>query len=420
MSNPVSRFIRMLVAPEPATPMTYDVAVGGEKLDWYTKRDPMQEKYRTIYEQGGVVSAAVDCYPLFCFSRGYRLEGENEEQKKLVQKFHDNISFEDVMSKAMVDALVVKVGLAEIVPPRKQLPGEPNIAAIMNRPYEQFTEVKDDYGRLLMYRQIVIQKGKPKRTIDVPVERMFRLDLGIHLIARAYDDIMRDTDVAEGTAKSIKRHGFPRWHMKIGREGETISKQKLTQIEEQLKDLKANHEMATSRDVDIINIDGLGVDKVGAYASWSLDRLCAALCVPNELLGLGRGSTEATANVRLQAFYNSIGAIQKKAAREWNRQVVDKITGEEGAVSLIFNDVSPADELLRAQVVSTILQATPIDPWAIVTPDWCRDFIGIEVEQQEELPPIPTPPPLPPPSIEQPPQAPPKSQQRRASRKRKE
>ena len=144
--------------------------------------------------------------------------------------------------------------------------------------------------------------------------------------------------------------------------------------------------MATCADVTITNIDSQGVPRIKLYADWSMERMCSALGVPEEMMGLGRGSTEATANVRLQAFYDKIGTLQKRFARQWNSQILDpwsKATGgKAGDAKLVFNDVSPIDEGMIADLVQKLTAASgSVDPFQIVTPEWCRKRLGISEEE---------------------------------------
>lgn len=389
------RISNFLAAPVPAdaNPKTYAAVTGGQQIDYFTKRDQNLEKYRRIYQQGGIVSEAIDCYALFMLSSGWRLEGGSESQRKTIEDFFNKTDIESVLWRGIVDSLVVKKGLAEIA----MMKGNASeIAALIPRPAEMFIEKYDDYGNLLGYEQTVMVSKAKKTTIPLKPEQMFRIDLDLPLIERALDEITRDVEIADGTAKAIQRHGFPRWHLSIG-EGEYISKEAMTPIETAFQNLKPSHEMATGANVKIENIDSQGVPQTKLYGEWAVNRLSTALGVPEELLGLGRGSTEATANVKLQAFYNKIGTLQKRAARATNMQVIDRILKKEGIVKMVFNDVSPVDELMRAQVISTLLGATPVNPELVVNAKWCRDFLGVTIEEEEEEKPVVRVPQLPPP-----------------------
>jgi len=370
------RIIRLFQAPPAAKPKTYPGKVLGTKVNYFGKRDPKQAEYRRIYEQGGPISEAVDCYPLMMFTNGYRIEGDRAKEG---EQLLDDLDFENIGWKLIVDALVVKIGLAEMQAGLDST--KYPIAKLDHRYPETFEEIKDDYGTLLGYKQTIGSDAYVKRTVDVKPEAIFRLDLGLPLIERAYDDIMRDTAIASGTAKSIERHGFPRYHITIGQTGETIAQTDIDTIATQFEKLKPQHEMATAADVKIENIDNQGVQNAKLYSDWSIQRVTAALGVPEELLGLGRGVL--TGEIRIEAFYDKIGTLQKRFARQWNTQIFDKWAvatgGKSGVTKLVFNDVSPIDEAKTADLIQKLL--TSVDQWQIVTPEWCRKRLGISEEE---------------------------------------
>ena len=370
------RLIRVFQAPPAAKPKTYPGKTLGTTPNYFQKRDPKQAEYRRIYEQGGPVSEAVDSYPLMMFTNGYRIEGDRVKE---AEQLLDDLDFENIGWKLIVDALVVKIGYAEIQPglDRTKFP----IAKLDHRYPETFEEVKDDYGTLLGYKQTIGQEYGVKKTVDIKPEDIFRLDLGLPLIERAYDDIKRDAVIATGTAKSIERHGFPRFHITMGQPGESVTQTDIDAVAKAFDSLKPQHEMATAADVKIENIDNQGVQNTKLYSEWSMQRVTSAMGVPEEMIGLGRGVL--TGEVRSEWFYDKISTLQKRFARQWNTQVFDKWAvatgGKPGVTKIVFNDVSPIDESKTADLIQKLL--TSVDQWQIVTPEWCRKRLGIDEDE---------------------------------------
>lgn len=370
------RVTRLFQAPPAAKPKTFPGKTLGTNVNYFSKRDPKQAEYRRIYEQGGPVSEGVDSYPLMIFTNGYRIEGDRVKE---AEQLLDDLDFENIGWKLIVDSLVVKVGLAEIQPglDRTKFP----IAKLDHRYPETFEEVRDDYGTLLGYKQTIGQEYGIKKTVDVRPEDIIRIDLGLPLIERAYDDIIRDAKIVTGTAKAIERHGFPRYHITVGQTGETIAQTDIDAIATQFENLKPQHEMATCADVKIENIDDQGVQNTKLYGEWSMQRVTSALGVPEEMIGLGRGVL--TGEIRSEWFYDKISTLQKRFARQWNTQIFDKWAvetgGKAGATKLVFNDVSPIDESKTADLIQKLL--TSVDQWQIVTPEWCRKRLGISEEE---------------------------------------
>ncbi|MCJ7629595.1 MAG: phage portal protein [Longimicrobiales bacterium] len=371
------RLIRYLQGPIPQKPKTYPGKTLGTAPQYFQKRDPKLLEYRRIYEQGGPVSEAVDCYPLMMLSNGYRVEGPRQKD---AEQFMDDIDFETIAWKLIVDAVVVKVGLAEIIPGRAA-EGEKAkvpIAKLDHRFPETFEEIRDDFGTLEGYKQRIGPDFGVKKEVDVKPENMFRLDLGLPLIERAYDDIMRDAAIISGTAKSIERHGFPRYHITVGEAGETIPKEIINDIGNQFEGLKPSTEMVTAAGVNITNIDNQGVQNAKMYNDWSMQRVCSAMGTPEELLGLGRGVL--TGEIRFQGFYNKIGTLQKRFARQFNTEILDRWAGKVDQAWLVFNDVSPVDESQTADLIQK-LTAFALDPWQIVSPEWCRKRLDISEDE---------------------------------------
>jgi len=361
-----------------AEPLTYPSKAFGTNKSFFTTEEKDLAKFRRVYEQGGLVGEAIDTYPLFTLTNGYRLESDNETSEEMVQDFYDKIDIETCISQLIVDSLVIGKGYAEIVYNR----AGNAIVGLLPRPAETFTENLDEKGNVLSYTQTVTRNSTVIK-VDLKPEQIFVLDLHMPLIRRAMKDILIDAAVADGTATAIQRHGYPRYHVKIGQPGEDVPLQTLMDNGRQFEQIKPNHEWVTTKDVEVLNIDQSGVTNTAAYSDWSIQRVCTALGVPEEMLGLGRGSTEATSKVRIKCFNDKIGTIQKMVARQLDVQLVDKLTGNPGSVWTEFNDVSPADENLKADYAVKLLTANPMDPYAIVTPEWVRDYLGIEISPEQ-------------------------------------
>lgn len=346
------------------------------------KIDPFKEnrninKYKRIYENGGIITEAIRCYPLAIFSNGWRVEGDNAEA---VEDFLEEINFDLIAPLMVTDALWAGDAYAELV---KSYSGQ--IVQLAPRPPESFEIVYDEYGQITGYRQ----KIGFNEYIDLAPEEIFHLQFytyggsvyGQSLIQTAYDEIMRDVRIAQSITESIVRHGTPKYHVRVGQEGGIVSEQVLTFIESALSDIHGRNEFITPKDVEILQLDTSGVNNVEAYSRTSIERLCSALGVPEEVLGLGRGSTEATANVRLKMFYDKIQSLQRRFARAFNTQVLDRVFPP-GSVKLVFNDPSILDNLMVADLIAKIYSASPLDP--IITREEARKLLGFENDEEEE------------------------------------
>ena len=345
-----------------------------------------------IYRRGGPVSQAIRIKANFVFSNGFRIEGDSEDLNQLVEDKMDELGLDIVGPQAIIDAQVYGDCFHELV--RGKGMGESNILGMVPRSPETFRIDHDEYGVVSGFTQVIRKETFDQDPEEIPfrMDELFHFSLdnlggsvyGTSLIDQAWNDIQWDAEIARSTAEAIKRHGYPRFQVKVGQEGEEVSETIMRMIDAQFREINSKQEFVTTRDVDIINIDQLGQSNIKAYGEWSTMRLCTALGVPEELMGLGRGSTEATANVKLRAFYDDISTLQRRFARAFTKQVIDQLTPRAGMCKLVFNEVNPKDQAAIAEWLAKVMGATPVDPFAVVPRKFAQDLLGIVESDWDE------------------------------------
>ena len=344
------------------------------------------KRCKQVYARGGPISDALDAYPLFALTNGWGLVCEDgaENLKDMVQDWLDQpqVDLDMIMWQGILDAIICGTAFQEIVPDRGG-----SIWGIVPRDASSFEIVYDQYGRVTGYNQVLADSVPGlERRIGIEKDRVLTVTLfpvpgemyGVSLVARAWDDILRDTDTIESIAKAIHRHGTGKHSVSIGEPGEVVSKEQLDTVKREFKKMSTNDFFIHGPSVKIEDIGGTLVG-LNEYSNIMLQRLACALGVPEEILGLGRGSTEATATVRLKTFYDKISTIQEIVARTYTRNLIDRITGQPGMVWLEFNDVSPQDEKQKAEWIAMLRQG--MDPDAIVPADWAREQFGIPPDE---------------------------------------
>lgn len=378
------------VQDEDAEPKAYTAGATGSGVDYFAPRertDEQMKRWRTVQKQGGIVAEALDSYRLFILSNGYKITGEDEKLVAMVKEADDRIDFSRAMGEAIDEALVMGDAIQELVPTRK---GD-KLGAIATLDSSTVTIKHDAKGRISEYLQEVVVDKEKKTAILKPGE-IVRMTLfktagsvyGLSLIERAYDEIVRDAKTAEGTSTAIERHGHPRHHITVGTPEKQPPKKVMEDVRKEIQDLKPQHDYVTNALVKVTELDTQGIPGVEMYNNISIDRLCTALGTPEELLGLGRGSTEATAKVRMVAWYDKIATLQKVVARAYNQQVIDRITGKPGAVKIVFNDVNPQDEKDKAEWITSLMKANPADPFSIVPRRYIQEVFSIDPDQYED------------------------------------
>jgi hypothetical protein len=375
------RLKRIAMAARTPSPKTLIVS-GGSTTELFTERKKnaaQLEKYRIVYDQGGIVTEAINSYPMFITANGWWLDGEDEAQKKMVEDWLINTNFEAVLWNGITDALVFGDAFQEIVMNKGKKP-----AYLTPRLANKFEILNDTHGNLTGYKQKLSVNGKEHVT-DLKPNQILHLQFwqaagsmyGHGLIHKAYDEILRDTQTAESSTEAIKRHGYKKYHIKVGLEGELIKEEALKAVDAEFKELDSKNEFVTQHDLEISNIDDGGLEQVDTYNDITIMRMSAALGVPEEILGLRRGSTDATATKRIGTYYKKITSMQRLIARCYNVNVIDKITGRPGAVKIVFNDADPTDELAKAKWITQIMKASP-EPFAILDKEWVKKQFMIE------------------------------------------
>ena len=341
------------------------------------------ESWEVRYLQGGPVREAIDAYALYALSNGWYVDGENEAVVKDVEARLDELDIEGSLWQGIVDALVFGDAFQELATGMGDLEGE--IVAILPRPAKMFDIITDRPGVPTGYVQYYGKRQS--ESISLSLDRILHVSLfhvggakyGMSLINSAKDDIDRDARMIDSLTDAIERHGHPRYHARVGREGEDPGQPALDAVADQLHDLNSKTELATCRDVEITALDATGVGNTKLYSDLTLGRMACALGVPLDVLGVTEGSNRSTATVRQDVFENKIGMIHRRLERIYSAQLIDRLSGVRGAVKLRFNDVSPEDELKEAQYVATVLQADPFSP--IVGPAWARKRLRITEEE---------------------------------------
>jgi hypothetical protein len=334
----IPRFIRELqFFKQSVHPKTVH-ATDTKKIYFNTVNRDLQ-KYENIYRAGGLVSQAIDAYPLFGLGAGYTLEGEPGAVKTITEWFH-KIDIDTLLWQAWVDALVYGDGIQENVYAR----GGDLIYLVPRNP-KNFTIDVDEWGMIQGYTQRAQKKEiilKPEKITNLTLLPVSGESYGVSLLGRAFDDVMRDTKTAESTATAIERHGYPRYHIKVGSETNTYSDEAKKDVASEFTELKADNEFVSDPDIDIIPIDTQGVNRVDSYNEWSMSRLLSAMGVPSEVIGTGQSTTTyATASVEMVSFIKRVEAMQLKVARCYN-SLIDLKTGIPGQVKLTFNKIDMA------------------------------------------------------------------------------
>ena len=286
-------------------------------------------RYITVYEKGGLLSEAFDLYPLFMFSRGYEFIGD-PGGIEACESFVDGFDFSKTLTLMVIGSLVCADSFAEVAPGRGAMSRTP--VAMLPRDPTQFSIVFDDRGISEAYEQKVgfdkkirLEKNEICHVQMIP---SLRGSYGVSLMARCFDEAMRDTRIVTGLSNAIDRHGTPKWLGRVGATPESIVDQEsLDLITTTLSNLNSKTSIAVPKSVEVQQLDTSGIQGVQEYHEMSLLRLLGAIGVPGELVGWRQGTTDNTAVSRIRAFLLKCESYNQALARQLNLQVFDQVTG---------------------------------------------------------------------------------------------
>lgn len=325
--NSIFTAVRRMIAGSVSAPQPKTYVVGGASKTWLpftsdVRNRALLEKYELAYMKDGSVSEAIDTIALFTMMGGFEILSDDATAEAQIREFCDRVDVENIIINVVRDALVYGDAFVENV---FSAGGQPVNLEMVNPKTMQITY--DDYGTVHGYIQTVSLNGRQVTTsldkkliTHFPLKRIGRSPYGISTIGTNYDLIGRMILVDEGIANAIHRHGFPKYHVPVGQLGEIIDKTKMEEVEKIFENINSKNEFVTTRDVEIKNIDTDSFDIKG-MSEYFITKLTAGIGVPEEILGLGRGSTEATAKVRAKAFEHKVKALQRSIARVFELEI---------------------------------------------------------------------------------------------------
>jgi hypothetical protein len=388
-----TKLIRML---EKAKYKTSAIGYGDDK-QYFSDKGPRSfeniKRFQSIYQQGGLVTQALNCYPEYMLMNvvdDWTLTGNNDLYVEHIHEIIRKFNFYDVLWQQIINSIVSGDGIAEVVLTRSG-----NFHSLIPRNPLYFSAGYNENGHIAEYRQ---KKGTSIMDEYTTIAPEFILHnrlitqaddpWGIALVGIAYDEIMRDTATAEGTANGIERHGTPKWDIVINTENQEVSDEDIERTGNIFKKINSMHEFVHRDDLTISEMDTQGVPHVKDYSETSLDRLSAAVGVPSEIMGLGRGSTEATAKVRAVGFAKKIKPMQKRLNYQINEQFfmpeLMRTFGAAEPVYIDFGEIVPQDfEMLSTAVQKLMPQ---IDPFLLLHRDEFRALLNYpEYDTVEEV-----------------------------------
>jgi hypothetical protein len=340
------------------------------------------EKYEKAYATEGLVFAAINTIANYVIYAGFEIHCDNQDIKKEIDKFLSKNNFINLIADATRQILIYGDAFIENV---KSKDGSLVELRLVNP--KNLTIDYDERGDALGYIQTINDTEiyfKPDEITHFQLYSIPSSVYGVSMIGANYDSIVRKVKTDDGIGAAIERHGFPKYHVRVGNASEGVipPSDVITDIAEDFENINAKNEFVTTDLIDIRPIDYRGIEHIEEYFEYFLSLLSSGFMVPEIIMGLGKNITEASSKVKMQAFERSIIAYQKRLSYQVEKDIFSKITDER--VELRWNDISPQDEVDKAKWVRELI--LPNDPYGILTKDEIRKIFNYpEMEKAEEV-----------------------------------
>ena len=391
LSNPFRNKIKYLT--DDGRPRTL-VRTGTSKSSMFSSQERSLSSLRTYwdyYSGDGTIFAAVNTTAWNTVMTGYNLISKNDDAKKAVQKFLDRVDFEKAARQATLNTLIFGDGFIE-----KVLTKKGDISRLKVIDSRTMNINTDEYGDTLSYQQEISGKKQPEIEPEYITHiRFFEIPgspYGLSLIAPNKDTIDRKVSTDEALFNAIKRHGTLKWVASVGSEkdGQIPPDSVMDDIKEKLEDIESKNEFVVPWFIDLKTIDEQGIEGVEEYFNYFQTQLVIGLLCPEEALGLGKGSTEATARIKAIMYERMIKSFQHELENIIRVELINPFLERSGFkdedVYLRFNQVTEEDEALKAKWLGGLLRGFR-DTEMPFTRNEIRAFFGLQArEDMEDVP----------------------------------
>lgn len=331
--------------------------------------------YYQYYRGDGTVWAAINSISFNTVMVGHFFESEDDEAKKIISDFCDKIDLDSHLLSATTYALVFGDSFLEIIYTKD---GK-NISRLKKTDGKTMFINYDDFGDIESFQQ-KIGGGEEKDPIEPEYICHFNLfpkpdsPYGISLIEPSRDTIKRKIRSDQAITNAMIRHGTPKYVATIGTEKEkqTPPKATLELIQKEMEEITEKNEFIIPWNCKIETIDEKGVQGITDYTDYFQTQLVVGLLCPEEALGMGKGSTEATARVKAILYERMIESFQLRISRIIEQSLFNKVLEAHGKkpnlVKIKFNSITDEDEALKAKWMGELMNGfrnSPVKPFTI-------------------------------------------------------
>jgi len=358
-----------------------------------TKELEYKQDYWNIYVAGGPAATAIDIRVNSVWTNGWKIDGDDQALNDEVKKALDAMDFELHAKMATRDGFLFKWGIHEIA----QTVGGTG-RRLVTRCAKDFLRQDDPKsGEPVAFIQRA-GTGYSAQTITLDAKDAIMVmpimtadGLGVSLIERAKKQIEWYDKISTATADAIYRHGNPVWQISLGGpNGEQAPADVIAGMESITTDLDARAELVTNATSAIKELNAGGVPNAQAYGDWCLSNLAVAMGIPELFFGMGHRSTDATAKHSVRTFYDDVASEQFTIAAQYQDKLIDdmilvSLGRKPGEAKFTFNNPNPENDIEKADYLLKLANINPMDPYALMSLDEQKQYLGIQIQQVPEV-----------------------------------
>ena len=354
------------------------------------------KQYWDYYAGEGTIFASVNSIAWSTVMVGYTLTSDNPKSKELIQSMCDKVNLEGVLKDSAINILIFGDAFIEKIYLKKK-----ELARLKVVDSSIMVINADEYGDLVDFQQIIggrlIEPTiKPETMIHLRLFPIPGTQYGLSLLAPNMDTIDRKIASDDTIFNAIERH-TPKYVITVGdeKDGQVPPSAAMDDIKEEFEDINSKNEFVVPWFIKIDTIDEKGVPNVSDYFDLFQTQLIVGLLTPEESLGLGKGSTEATSRVKAILYERQIRAFQNDISTQIERQLFNPYLDENGVnieeaknlVHITFNSVTEEDEALRAKWLGNLFRGMDEIPFTL---NEIRGFFGFDPLEEMERQSLPS------------------------------
>lgn len=332
------------------------------------------KRNREMYEAGGPHTRLIDIRAVMTFGVGVDFAATDrrdpDADASMVEEWlHNNFpSRDNLMRNLAVDAYVGRTAFLEIVETRGG--GFSHVQLV--EPHTIDAEA-DHYGKVHRWIQTVTDpSGGRDQKIPIPKRYIVPFKLsghprqvhGLSLIEQNEREITQYAQNQESIQQALTRHGWPKYHVKVGRKGgPTVSDQVLRLVRNRFRNSDSKTNWITGADIAVDMVDTQGDFKIQQVTERDLGTLAFLFGVPLEIANIGGDGlgTGYPARVRLSAFEQYARSEQRQVGATFVDEVVRPVLDRYSPFDASRYDIS----LVWGDVIND----------QVTTAEWLRDFV---------------------------------------------